>query len=140
LLALQSALDAKMAPQAQTYSQSLLTSYPSSKNWRNALLIYRQNNSLDQTSQLDLFRLMRATKALDNGDEWLRLADELARLRFYSEAKGVIEEGAAAGKVSRTNATAAAVLKETTARIASDRAALPGLEAAPGAVPTAASR
>ncbi|HLL59163.1 MAG TPA: hypothetical protein VK391_04650 [Allosphingosinicella sp.] len=129
LLALQSALDAKMAPQAQTYSQALLTSYPSSKNWRNALLIYRQNNSLDQTSQLDLFRLMRATKALDNGDEWLRLADELARLRFYSEAKGVIEEGAAAGKVSRTNATAAAVLKETTARIASDRAALPGLEA-----------
>jgi len=128
LLALQSALDAKMAPQAQTYSQALLTTYPTQKNWRNALLIYRQNNSLDQAAELDLFRLMRATKALDKGDEWLRLADELSRLRFYSEARGVIDEGAAAGKVSRTNATAAAVLKETSARIASDRAALPGLE------------
>jgi tetratricopeptide (TPR) repeat protein len=129
LLALQSALDAKMAPQAETYSQALLSTYPTGKNWRNALLIYRQNNSLDQPTQMDLFRLMRATKSLERGDEWLGLAGELSRQRFYSEAKGVIDEGIAAGKISRTDATAAAILKEASTRVASDRAALPGLEA-----------
>lgn len=128
-LALQSALDAKAAPQAQTLSQALLTTYPNSTNWRNALLIYRQSTNLDQAALLDLFRLMRATKTLQQGDEWLRLGDELSRLRYYSEARAVIEEGASAGKISRTNPTAATVLKEATARAASDRAALPGLEA-----------
>jgi tetratricopeptide (TPR) repeat protein len=128
-MALQSALDAKMAPQAQTLSQALITNHPNATNWRNALLIYRQSNSLDQATQMDLFRLMRATKSLEKSDEWLGLADELARLRFYSEARSVIDEGVAAGKISRTDPRAAAILKETSARVASDRAALPGLEA-----------
>jgi hypothetical protein len=129
LLALQSALDAKMAPQAEAYSQALLSSYPNSKNWRNALLIYRQNNSLDQAAQVDLFRLMRATKSLDKSDEWLGLAGELSRARFYSEAQGVLNEGVSAGKINKSNPTVAGILQEAGARVASDRAALPGLEA-----------
>jgi hypothetical protein len=128
LFALQSAANAKMWPQALTVSKTLIQKYPNQKNWRNALLIFRQSSSGESASQLDTLRLMRAAKSLDTRDEYLALADLLARGRFYSEAKTVIEEGYASGKLPRGTADATAILTEVNARIAPDRAALPPLE------------
>ena len=128
LMALQSALDAKAAPQAQSVSRALLTAYPNPKNWRNALLIYRQNANLEQDARLDLFRLMRATGGMTEGDEYLALADALARGRYYSEAQNTINEAVAAGKLSRSNPSVAAILNEVGPRVAQDRTALAGLE------------
>lgn len=129
LLALQSALDTKNSAAALKLSRNLAASFPNSKNWRNALLIHRQNAAdTDSATRLDLFRLMNATKALDQSDEYIGLADLLARGRFYAEAKDVIDQGAASGKVNRTSGDAAAILKEVSGKIAEDRAALAGLE------------
>jgi hypothetical protein len=129
LFALQSAANAKMWPQALTISKTLITKYPNPKNWRNALLIFRQSGSGESSSQLDTLRLMRAAKSLDTRDEYLALADLLARGRFYSESKNVLEEGFASGKLPRGTADATAIMTEVSARIAPDRAALPPLEA-----------
>lgn len=129
LLALQSAIDAKMTPQMLTLSRGLIESNPNASNWRNGLLIYRQSTDLDPAMLLDTLRLMRAVKALDRSDEYLSLADLLYRGNYYAEAKAVLDEAAAAGKVPSSNANAAAIAKAVTGKIAEDRAALPGLEA-----------
>ena len=129
LFALQSAVDAQMWPEALTLSKDVVSRSPNPKNWRNALLIFRQSGTVDATQQLDTLRLMRATKSLDNSNEYMVLASQLARGRFYAEAKNVLEEGFASGKLSRTNADATTIMNEVNPRIASDRAALPGLEA-----------
>lgn len=128
LYALQSAVDAKMAPQAQALSRTVLSAYPTPKNWRNALLIYRQNATLAPDATLDLFRLMRATKTMTQGDEYLALADTLARGRYYAEAQATLNEAIAAGKLSRSNGDVARILQEVSGRISEDRAALAGLE------------
>ena len=128
LIALQAALEAKAVPQTQTLARSLLTAYPNEKNWRNGILIYRQNNQLDPQTRLDVLRLMRAAKVLERGDEYLSLADLLARGNYYAEAKAVLDEAAAAGKVAASNPDAAAIMQSVSGKIAEDRAALPGLE------------
>jgi len=127
-LALQSAIDAKMQPQAATLSRTLLGSYPTPQNWRNALLIYRQGTTLDNDTRLDTLRLMRASKSLDRSDEYIALADALARGRFYAEARDVINEGRSSGKITSSNADATAILNEVSGRISGDRAVLGGLE------------
>lgn len=128
LFALQSAVDAKMYPQALALSKTVVTKYPNQKNWRNAILLLRQNTSPQGPALLDMMRLMRAAKAMDTSDEYLLLGDLLARGRFYAEARSVLDEGFASGKLPRGNADAAAILKEVTPRIAGDRTALAGLE------------
>lgn len=136
LAALQSAADAKMWPQAQTLSTTVVSRFPSAKNWRNALLIYRQSGTLEPTTQLDMLRLMRATKSLGAANEYLTLADQLARGRFYVEARSVIEEGVASGKLSRSNGDVAAILKEVGGRLVGDRAALTELDPRARSAPT----
>lgn len=129
LVALQSAVNAKMWPDALKLSRTVVTRFPNQKNWRNALLLYRQSNDVDPGALLDMLRLMRATKGLDASGEYVQLADLLARGRFYVEARSVVEEGFASGKLGRTNADAAAILKEVAGRLNGDRAALEGLQA-----------
>lgn len=128
LFALQSAADAKMWPEAVSLSKAVVARAPSTKNWRNALILYRQAGTLESSQLLDLLRLMRATKTLEGRDEYLVLGDLLARGRFYSEAKSVLEEGFASGKLARNHPDAIAILNDVTGRISGDLTALPGLE------------
>jgi tetratricopeptide (TPR) repeat protein len=46
------------------YGQQLVTAYPSSKTWRDVLQTYRDTGKLDQQTDLDTMRLMRANNAL----------------------------------------------------------------------------
>jgi tetratricopeptide (TPR) repeat protein len=129
LFALQSAATAQMWPQAFTLSRALVTENPTPKNWRSAINIYRQSSpNLDTSARVDIFRLMRATKSLETSDDYLALADLLARGRFYAESKAVIDEGVAAGKLTRSNRDAAEILAEVGGHVSGDLAALPGLE------------
>ena len=128
LFALQSAADAKMWPEAMALSKTVVQRAPNPKNWRNALLLYRQGNTLESSQLLDMLRLMRATKTLEGRDEYLVLGDLLARGRFYAEARDVLQEGFASGKLARTHPDAVAILNDVTGRISGDLAALPSLE------------
>ncbi|TKD51020.1 hypothetical protein [Sphingomonas baiyangensis] len=76
-----------------------LTDYPTSKNWRRSLLVYRDAAQLDNQGKLDLFRLMRSTKSLADQNDYLEYADIAYRVGLPFETKAVIEEGRAAGKV-----------------------------------------
>lgn len=125
--ALKHAYDAKLASESASLSRELVTAYPSAENWRSALLVYRQGATLDPEAMLDLMRLMRSAKALNTESEYLGLAGELERGNYPAEARAVISEGSAAGKVK--SASGSEMLKRVSAKVAEDRAALPGLEA-----------
>jgi tetratricopeptide (TPR) repeat protein len=127
-LALQTALDGKVQSKIVPLTREWVAAYPSQKSWSDALNIYRQTVEADDDATLDTFRLMRATKSLDRSNEYIALADTLARGRFYAEARDVVNEGVRAGKFPASNASAAAILKEVSGRIAGDRTALAGLE------------
>jgi tetratricopeptide (TPR) repeat protein len=128
LLGLQTALDGNIKGQMLPLTRELLTAYPTQKNWQNGIAIYRQSVTTDDEAALDTFRLMRAAKALQNSNEYIALADNLARDRYYAEARDVINEGVTSGKLKSTNASASAILKEVSGKIAGDRTALAGLE------------
>ncbi|HWH18869.1 MAG TPA: hypothetical protein VNT77_11170 [Allosphingosinicella sp.] len=125
--ALKHAYEAKLAAESASLSRELVSAYPSAENWRSALLVYRQTVDLDAEATLDLLRLMRSAKALDTESEYLSLAGELDRGNYPAEAQAVISEGSAAGKIK--GASAGDILKRVSAKVAEDKAALPGLEA-----------
>jgi tetratricopeptide (TPR) repeat protein len=128
LIGLQTAIDGNLRPQMLSLTRDLLSTYPNPKNWANGLNVYRQTVDTDDEAMLDTFRLMRATKSLTRSNEYIALADTLARGRYYAEARNVLNEGIAAGKLTASNASAAAILKEVSGRIAGDKTALAGLE------------
>lgn len=128
-LGLQTALDGNMNQQILPLTREFLAAYPNQQNWAVALDLYRQSSKADDATLVDTFRLMRSAKALDQANEYLALADALAQGRYYAEARDVVNEGIAAGKYNASNASAAAILKEVSPKIAEDKAALSGLEA-----------
>ena len=127
-IGLQTALDGKLNAELMPMTREFLAAYPSPKNWQIALDLYRQSAGSDEPLLLDTFRLMRNAKTIERANEYIALADTLARGRYYAEARDVVNEGVAAGKFPASNPSAAAILKEVTPRIASDKSALAGLE------------
>jgi hypothetical protein len=97
--ALQLAYQGKL-PQASKLSRDLVVAYPTSKNWRDSLLIHRQNRPLDETSLVDYFRLMRATKTLEAESDYFDFAYALHDKGLSSEASAVLAEGVAARVVN----------------------------------------
>jgi len=128
-LGLQTALDGKMNAELAPMAREFLAAYPTQKNWQIALDLYRQSAGSDEALLLDTFRLMRNAKTLERANEYIALADTLARGRYYAEARDVVNEGVRTGKFPASNPSAAAILKEVTPRIESDKSALAGIEA-----------
>ncbi len=99
------------------WSQKKLTAYPTAKNWREALLLYREGREksaqkLDRGQQLDLFRLMRTTKSLADRGDYIEYADISYIGGFPGEAKSVLDEGKATGKIASSDATAAKMMTD----------------------------
>jgi tetratricopeptide (TPR) repeat protein len=125
---LQFAYEGNLAPQSTKLARDLVSVSPTADNWRNALLIYRQGQDLDAETQLDVMRLMRSAKALTKESDIYSLASLLDRGNFPAEAVAVVNEGSASGKIKASAPNFADILKRATAKVAEDKAALPGLE------------
>jgi hypothetical protein len=126
--ALQYAYNGKQGPQSVRLSRELVTAYPTPQNWRTALLVYQQNGRLDDAAELDLLRLMRATKSLTDKADYFRLASALNQRGLPGETKAVVDEGLAARAYSANDPSFKPLGALASQRIAEDRAALPGLE------------
>lgn len=129
--ALAIAYDGKMPAETAKYGQMLVTNYPSTTTWRTALQTYRDTNKIDQASDLDTLRLMRAAGALAGERDYYEYAN-LANDRGYpGEAKAVIDEGMNSrmvdqGALSVKNSKALNEIKNLAApKIAADKASLP---------------
>lgn len=94
-LAVQSASDAK-SPDAATIAQQWVAAYPSPDSWRNAIAIYRNVSQPDIEGTLDLLRLMQATGAFKQPNDYAAFAEAAAAQNNYNEAQAVLDSGVAA--------------------------------------------
>ena len=101
LRALSMSFDRNLAPQGIGVARELVTLFPSSRNWRDALLAYRQLTPPDPALDLDVKRLMRAAQALAGERDYLDYVEALrpapAGAGLAGERKAVLEEGITRG-------------------------------------------
>lgn len=124
------AYTAKMEAATSQWSRRLIEAYPTPINWREGLVVYRDATTRPNPIYLDLFRLMRATKALDGARDY----GEYASLAFDSglpgEAKLIVEEGFALGKIPANTRSMTELRTLATSKAIADRASLPASERA----------
>lgn len=124
---LDTAYKGKLQPQTTKLARDLFAMSKDQKDRRNALLIHRQFNDLDNEGLLDWMRLLRTSKAIAEPNEYLALASTLSIRNYPAEAVAVVNEGVAAGKIKASDPRFAEILKVSSAKVSEDKAALPGL-------------
>lgn len=127
---LAAAYQAKQPDQLAWWSQASIKHYPTPQNWRNALLIYRDGAKLEPQADLDMLRLMRATKALAGERDFFEYANSANERGLPGEAKAVIDEGRAAGTIGSDTAVVKEIYTIASAKVKADQASLAGDEKA----------
>ena len=134
--ALQLNLDAKNNARSLALSRQLLAAYPNETNWKNALGIFQRAVTLDRSSELDLLRLMRASKSLTSAPEYLELARQLDTAGLPGEAKSVLDEAVAAGKLTPSQPGYVELMRTIGPRYQGDRASLASEESRANSSPS----
>jgi tetratricopeptide (TPR) repeat protein len=86
-------------PAAVDLGRQWVTAYPSAASWHDALVIYRNLGTADQSQALDVMRLARATDSMQGTADYNIYASETINQANYGEARSVIAEGLASGKI-----------------------------------------
>ena len=128
--------DAKMTPQSLKFTRDLIAAYPTTTNWRDGLLIYRDLANPDRATDIDALRLMRVTKSLNGERDFFELADAANDGGLPGETKAVLDEGIAVKMVDPNKATFKELLATAGRRATEDRKTLPGLETKANAAAT----
>ena len=100
LSALQTTYDFEMADEAVTVSESLVRHYPTQKNWVNSLQVIVALNEYQPSERVDLYRLMGATDALSQRQEFVRYIEDLDPRVMSNEVQGILASGVTAGVFS----------------------------------------
>lgn len=116
------------SPKTVELTRELISAYPTAENWRDGLMIFRDLRNPTGDVNLDLMRLMRATKSLNGERDYYELAEAANSKGLPGEAKAVIEAGVAAKAVNPTAPGFKELLAAASGKIEQDRASLPGLE------------
>ena len=127
-MALDLAYRSKNGAQVSALGPAFVAAYPTPQNWRDVLLMQRELQPGDAATNLDLFRLIRAAKALGGERDYFELATALASAGHPAEATAVIDEGASARMVDTGKGAARDILTRANPRIAQDKALLAGLQ------------
>ncbi len=121
-------IDQRQADQIAPLNQRLLRTYPTTENWRTALVRFRQNTGeTDAGLALDVRRLMRVAGAFARAGDYVEFAGRLARAGQPGEAKAVLDDGIARGTVNAADPDVRQMQTTSAGRITEDRAALPVL-------------
>jgi tetratricopeptide (TPR) repeat protein len=120
--ALQIAYKGKL-PQATDIAREWIAAYPTSEAWTNALAVYQNLQPLDDAQTLDLLRLKRATGSLAPAD-YFNYGDLAVRQGYSGEAKAVLEEGFAANKIEKSNASFSQLYTLASQKSQGDKASL----------------
>ena len=123
------ALDNNMSAEFGTASAAWLGGYPTPENWRTVLALFLDSARFDDQGSLDVFRLMHATGALTSEKDYYEYAETANRRGFPAEAKMILDEGLAKGKLSTSKAYTKELQAVVNPKVARDKASLPGLEA-----------
>ena len=108
-----------------------VSAYPTEKNWRDVIIMYgiQQGSvaTLDKEQQIDLFRLMRATRSLGDQSLYEQYAQTTRVRGLPAETVSVLQEGVASGKLPAANAFVKTSLTEAQASARAE-GSLSGLE------------
>ena len=131
------AYDAKLATEANAAAQALVRAYPSAPNWESAAYVFRGNLKLDDQTDLDTYRLQRATGAMTGEGQYLDYA-QVAQLRgLPGESRAVLAEGVAKKVLDPSKPGYQELARVLTpAKVAADRASLPASEKQAASSPT----
>lgn len=122
------AYDGKLDQQVQLTSQALVAAYPSPVNWRDALVITRDAQKVDDQTLLDFARLQIAAGALNGERDYVEYASTALDRGLPGEAKTVLEKGAEAKMINPAKPVVAEVQRGVNAKLAADKASLPALD------------
>ena len=122
--ALAVAVEGRLGPQSIALARGLVAAYPSPVNWRDALLVYREQVPADPALDLDIRRLMRASEALAGERDYLSLAESLSQAGLAGEAKALMDEGVTRGMLETSKPAVGQLMTAVTRRAAAERSGL----------------
>lgn len=102
-----------------------LTHYPSTGEWRSALVNYSTASDTETQIKLDLYRLQAANGAMASERDYQAYATLAEKAGYNAEAKAIIEAGRSAGKLTATQAVTSQLLKTVTPKATKEIAGLP---------------
>jgi tetratricopeptide (TPR) repeat protein len=117
-------------------ARALVSAYPTSANWRAALVVYRQLAMPEGAFEIDFLRLMRHVGALAQAAEYQRMAQLLRQAGEPKEAKAVLDEGMKRGLLDAGTSPTREIIAEVdraVARVGSGSAVTPELPDRAGA-------
>lgn len=122
------ALDNNMSAEFASTSAGWLGSYPTPENWRTILTLFRDSAKFDDQGSLDVFRLMHVTGSLASEKDYYEYAETANSRGYPGEAKLIIDEGLAKGKLSTAKTYTKELQAVVNPKVARDKASLAGLE------------
>jgi hypothetical protein len=105
-----------------------VNAYPTANNFRSAILSVFQSTEENRGRSIDLLRLMHAADAMNDRRFYVEHVGNLVEDALPNEALTMISAGAAANMYPASDPTFADLRSSQTAKLAEDRASLPGLE------------
>ena len=136
---------AKMPAEAAMFSNELVALYPTKENWALAIAVVRDLNGYQGHDQIALLRLMQRTGSFSEERDYVEYIQALSKRGLPGEALKIIDQGVTSGMLKANDQFVMDARKESTGRITSDKASLPGQErearapAANAAITTAAA-
>lgn len=122
------ALDNNMTAEFASTSAGWLGGYPTAENWRTILTLFRDSAKFDDQGSLDVFRLMHVTGSLASEKDYYEYAETANSRGYPGEAKLIIDEGLAKGKLSTAKTYTKELQAVVNPKVARDKASLAGLE------------
>ncbi|UUR08648.1 tetratricopeptide repeat protein [Sphingomonas glaciei] len=110
-------------PVARDLAVANLKAAPNPKNWRAAIKITEQVGNLPATDKVDLFRLQRATSSFEGEADYYPYVDVLMTRGLPGEAKAVLDEAFAAGKLDKNKPMWRDLYSSAVTRSAGDKSA-----------------
>lgn len=124
-------------PDTMAIAREWVAAYPSPTSWHDAIAIYRNMANPDDARLLDLLRLERAVGALSGDEDFHKYAYLATEKGYGSEAKAVLDEGFAAGKIDRNTPLFKEITAGVAKKIAGDQVSIEGAAAAGKSASTA---
>lgn len=127
-LVAQAALQAKNNAEVMSAMKALVSAYPSATNWRDTLVLFRDQAGLTDPIILDSYRLQWVNNALSGERDYIEMAELALKRGLPGEAKAVLEKGTSTNVFAKAKALATELLTTSRNRSAADQKELPALE------------
>lgn len=129
LRGLVAAYEYDLLPEATTMSLLLVENHPSETHWMNALQVINALSDVDESVQLDVLRLMRATNSLSNGQEYVRYIAAADPRIMSNELDGLVADALREGYFEADDPYYQEIRGTIDTRMAGDREDAPSMVA-----------